>query len=329
MKRFSAAILSVLLICALLCMPAAALVEQGDNIYVTDAAGVLNSDTENTITAINGNLETYCSGAQLAVVFVNYLDGMYSDEYANQLFNDWGVGSSTENNGMLLLAAVQEGKGWLAVGSGISGSFTDDDAGDYLDQYFWDDFDAGNYDTATTSLAYALQDWFFDYYNVSNSVSDNGEAADFGGYGAAIPDDGYDYTPESGGSIASTAIGAIGAIIMIIVVILLVVLLFVIIGAAGRGGRRGGGWFYPIFHHHHHAPPPPHHGPDMHHGGPRPGGGPRSGGGRPGGGSRPGGGFGGGRPGGGAGRGGGFGGGHSGGGGFGGGHSGGGGGGRR
>ena len=76
--------------------------------------------TEQMIIDYNGALEYHCQGAQVVVVTVDYLDGMYSDAYAYQLFNDWGVGSSEYNNGMLLLLAVQENKAWLAYGLGLT-----------------------------------------------------------------------------------------------------------------------------------------------------------------------------------------------------------------
>jgi uncharacterized membrane protein YgcG len=51
--------------------------------------------------------------------------------------NDWGVGSASANNGMLLLLVAKEYKGWLMQGYGIKGSFTDDVANEYLNEYFW------------------------------------------------------------------------------------------------------------------------------------------------------------------------------------------------
>ncbi len=169
MKKIFAAFLPMVM-AVLLCMPAFALVEQGEDIYVTDTAGVLSESTEQMVVETNEKLMENCSGAQIAVVFVKYLDGYGADEYANQLFNDWGVGDSSENNGMLLLAATGEGKGWLATGAGINGSFTDSLAGEYLNDYFWDDFDRGNYDTAVETLVNRLYDWYIGYYGVSAGV---------------------------------------------------------------------------------------------------------------------------------------------------------------
>lgn len=144
-----------------------AVVGVGDDFYVNDTADVLSDRTKKMIDDFNGDLEYYCSGAQIVVVTVEYLDGMYSDEYAGALFENYGVGSSTYNNGMLLLLATGENKAWLTVGKGICNAFTDDMVDDYFDTYFWEDFDNGDYDTAVYNMVYNLAWWFADYYNVT------------------------------------------------------------------------------------------------------------------------------------------------------------------
>ena len=167
MKK-TVSLLLVLLCALLLPLQAAAVVEKSESFYVNDAAGVLSAETEERILAINEKLVSDCHQAQLVVVSVPYMDGLYADEYAYQLFNEWGVGSDTENNGMLLLFATNENKGWLAVGSGIIGDFTDEMAGHYLDQYFWDYYDARKYDEGVTALCNALYNWYRDYYGITS-----------------------------------------------------------------------------------------------------------------------------------------------------------------
>ena len=206
MKKLFPLILIAAII-AVCCLPAAAVVSQSDSYYVADYAGVLSDATEQSIIDYNGALELQCYGAQFVVVTVNYLDGMYSDEYANKLFNDWGVGSSTENNGMLLLLAVGENKAWLSTGAGISKSFTDSVASSYLDKYFWDDFDAEKYDSAVNSLFTAVLSWYDDYYS-SSVISD--------------PSQEYEYEDD----------GIDGYTVLIIIIFLYFLL---------RSRRRGGG----------------------------------------------------------------------------------------
>lgn len=231
MKKIIPAIIALVFVFAL-CCPALALVEPSESFYVTDTAGVLSPKTENAIIEMNGALENDCKGAQLVIVFVNYLEGTPSDEYANQLFNDWGVGSSTENNGMLMLAAVQENKGWLAVGSGISGSFSNDVAGSYLDSYFWDYFDIGNYNEAVTSLSNALYDWFMDYYGVnSGSGSSPASAAN---NAPPVPFESTDSSPVHVYGYTGNPFGFSD----ILITIVLIFVIILVIAAFGGNRRR-------------------------------------------------------------------------------------------
>ena len=164
MKKITAIVLTLILAISLLAFPALAVVDQSEDFYVNDAAGVLSDALKSDIIAVNGELEYYCEGAQVVVVAVEYLDGMYSDEYAMQCFNDWGVGSDEHNNGMLLLLATEENKVWLAVGNGIAGAFNSDMVDMYLENYFYDLYDAGDYNGAVISLFPQLMYWYQDHY---------------------------------------------------------------------------------------------------------------------------------------------------------------------
>ena len=160
-----------LLLCAiLLAAPALALeldAGTGESFYVQDTANVLSDETEATIVRYNETLETQCSNAQLVVVTVNYLDED-SDVAALQLMNDWGVGSASESNGMLLLLVANEYRGWLATGDGLDRRFTDDMAEAYLNDYFWDYIDRDQFDEGVQSLTAELYDWYLEEYNTND-----------------------------------------------------------------------------------------------------------------------------------------------------------------
>ena len=140
----------------------------GDDFYVHDEAGTLSESTRELILDVNGPLEQYCSGAQIVVVTINYLpEGYDSEQYANLLFRSWGVGSETENNGMLLLHVVREDRGWLVQGSGIESQFSTDDINDLLDTVFWPLSDAGEYDEAVARLIPQLVAVYSDIYDTN------------------------------------------------------------------------------------------------------------------------------------------------------------------
>lgn len=150
MKRgIAAAGLLFVLLASVLPIPAlAAVPNRPENQYVLDKAGVLSfSDTEREIISENQKLfrET---GAEIVVVAVDFLDGKAADDYAYDLFNDWGIGSKERNNGLLLVFAVGQNKCYALPGSGIDGYFTGAKLEAMLEDYFYDDYDAGRYDSA-------------------------------------------------------------------------------------------------------------------------------------------------------------------------------------
>lgn len=221
--------IAALLLCAAMRTSAYALVSPSDEFYVTDSANVLSNETEQMIINYNGALEQQCSGAQIVVVTVDYLGGMYCDEYAYQLFNDWGVGSSEYNNGMLLLLAVQENKAWLAYGLGLNSLISSSDVDDMLDEYFWDDFDSGDYDEAVTALFKALLNWYDEHYDSSTASAGQVQSGTY-----SQPQDKDDGYYSSYGRSSSS----LGGIIRVIVILLILSAIF---GGGGRG-RGGGSW---------------------------------------------------------------------------------------
>lgn len=162
-KRIISAVLAMILAIVMI-TPAFAIVQPSKAFYVADYAHVLKSDTEQEIIDANALLENTCDGAQIVVVTIDYLYGMYADEYALRVMNDWGVGSAKKNNGMVLVFAIEENKGWLATGDGIDEVFTDRMANKYLDKYFWKHYDNGNYDKAVSTLIPKLVEWYEDDY---------------------------------------------------------------------------------------------------------------------------------------------------------------------
>lgn len=172
---------ALLLALCLLTLPAMAAADippagTGDDFYVHDEAGTLSESTRELILDVNGPLEQYCSGAQIVVVTINYLpEGYDSEQYANLLFRSWGVGSETENNGMLLLHVVREDRGWLVQGSGIESQFSTDDINAMLDNIFWPLSDAGEYDEAVARLIPQLVAVYSDIYDTNELYGGSGD----------------------------------------------------------------------------------------------------------------------------------------------------------
>jgi uncharacterized membrane protein YgcG len=254
MKKRVFALLLAALAAVSLAIPALAVVEATPEFYVADYAGVLTSTTKEKIISSNADvngLEALCDGAQLVVVTVKYLDGMYSDEYAKQLLNDWGVGDASADNGMLLLLATEEKKGWLEVGSGIRPYWPEETIDSYLDRYFWDDVDAGRYDAAVNKLLEPLFSWYAEHYGLDfdggepdSDVPDGGRIPDYPDYDR--PDEVYpDQRPNPFLRIMSFLPGLL---------ILIVIIVFIAAFVAGSDRRR-----YNAYYTHLGGPMPPYH----------------------------------------------------------------------
>ena len=165
--------------------------EPSEDFYVYDGAGTLSQSTKDLIINASGPLEKYCSGAQIVVVTIDYLPSGYdSEQYANLLFNEWGVGSSQLNNGLLLLHVVMEDRGWLAVGAGLTTQFSTDYVNSLMDEYFWPYSDSGEYDKAVATLFPHLIDEFARIYNTDQLYGGTGGATG-GNQGGGYYDDGY------------------------------------------------------------------------------------------------------------------------------------------
>ena len=232
MKKIISILIVTFFALSIFSVGAFAVVDKSDSFYVADYANVLSPETEQMIINYNGALEYQCRGAQVVVVTVDYLDGMKSSEYATQLFNNWGVGSASENNGVLLLLAVQENKFWMVQGMGITSSLTSDNINSLLDNYLAQPFDAGEYDKGVTDVFMQLLYWYDSYYGSQVVASNPDYRGSYTGPNA--------YSPEKSTSSYSMYSGIIQ-----MVIILLIISMF----TSRRRYRRGGGtgFFLPFW----------------------------------------------------------------------------------
>ena len=142
---------AALLAAALLVTSALAVVDPPANTYVGDYADVLDQDTEDYLIRRNEAL-TAATGGAIVVVTVDFLDGMDIADYAYQIFNDWGIGDSEADNGLLLLLAIGEEDYYALQGTGITNALTSAKLDGYLWDYLEDGFAAGDYDAGVRKV---------------------------------------------------------------------------------------------------------------------------------------------------------------------------------
>ncbi len=111
-----------------------AMPEATSEFFVNDFANVLDDETEKEILAIGAQLQKD-TAAQLVAVTVDTTDGQDVNEYALKLGREWGVGQKKENNGVILLVAVEDRKISIQVGYGLEGRLNDSKTGRILDNY--------------------------------------------------------------------------------------------------------------------------------------------------------------------------------------------------
>lgn len=111
-----------------------AIVPKTTEFYVNDSANLLFNDTEKYIINMNKALEDK-TGAQIVVVTVKNLEGKSIEDYATELFRDYGIGNKEKNNGVLLLCAYEERQFRIEVGYGLEGILTDGKTGRIQDNY--------------------------------------------------------------------------------------------------------------------------------------------------------------------------------------------------
>ena len=172
---------------------------------VTDQAGVLSADEmqalEQKLVALDDS-----SSNQIAVVLIKTLNDRPIEEYATKLFREWGIGNKKTNNGVLILAAIDDRKVWIEVGYGLEGAIPDITASEIYRNIIVPAFKKQNY-----------------YEGLDNAVDALAKAA-VGEYKVARKKDSS--KPGGGGSIIT------------FLVILAIVLLMVGGGGFGGGGRR-------------------------------------------------------------------------------------------
>jgi uncharacterized protein len=100
--------------------------------YLSDFSGVVDAQSRGAIDSYAARVKQV-TGAELAFVTVQTLEGEPIEDVANDLFRAWGIGQKGENNGALLLIATGDHKTRLEVGPGLGGAIPDGMAGLLLD----------------------------------------------------------------------------------------------------------------------------------------------------------------------------------------------------
>jgi uncharacterized protein len=192
--------------------------------YVSDFAGVMQPADRAAVERLFTELEQK-TGAQAAVVTLKSLDGGQIDDFANRLFERWGIGKKGADNGLLLIASIADRKVRIETGYGLEGALPDAAAGRLLDQYVLPAFRAGHFSGGLRAGATALA-----------AVA----AAEFGAELTGVPARYGPVAEEEGGLLS----GIFSFLFLLGFIWMLFrhpwLLLFLLSSGGGRGSRGGG-----------------------------------------------------------------------------------------
>ena len=133
-----------------------------EDIYVQDYASMLSDEAKSDMLRMSKILKETTS-AELVVVTVPSTDGRSIEEYALNLFRQWGIGSKDQRNGVLLLVAQEEREARIEVGYGLEGAINDAKAGAILDKMI-DYFQIDEYsDGISTAYSLLLNEILIEY----------------------------------------------------------------------------------------------------------------------------------------------------------------------
>lgn len=122
---------------------------------VNDLANILSPQEEQQL---ERELVAYddSTSNQIALVLVNTLDEYPIEEYATKLFREWGIGNKKNNNGVVLLAAIQDRKVRIEVGYGLEGAIPDITAGHIIENDIKPNFKSGDYYEGLSKAAHSI-----------------------------------------------------------------------------------------------------------------------------------------------------------------------------
>ncbi len=195
------------------------------DIYVQDFAHVLSETEKAELQNVGRSIEDQTT-AQVAVLTVETLGESTIEEFANEVFRQYGIGSKEENNGVMLVLAMNERKIRIEVGYGLEGRIPDGKAGRILEEYAIPYLKNNQPNSAIIETYKVLANEVFAEYGIEGNVP--------------VPDP--PAAVEEGMGIPSWLV-----IIVVIVAIILDMkffggsLTYFLLSILSRGGGRGGG----------------------------------------------------------------------------------------
>ena len=96
------------------------------------------------------------AGTSVVVATVTSIGGNDAEDYANRLYQSWGVGKKGEDKGVLIFLAVKERRVRIETGYGVEGILPDGLVGEILDKYVVPYLKQGDYGKGLSNAMMAV-----------------------------------------------------------------------------------------------------------------------------------------------------------------------------
>lgn len=237
------------------CVPAYALEVPKLQGYVNDYAGMISAQAK---TALEQELRTFeqSDSTQIVVLTIPSLEGEVLEEFSIKVAEQWKIGQTGKDNGIIVLVSKQDRKIRVEVGRGLEGQITDLMSGRIVDLVIKPKFKRGDFDGGLISGVHALIDAARGEFKADSSRETrrpNGQSRlltflIFGGIAILVLGSVSRPAGAVGGAVglplsmllASISVGMWGFIILAVVGAVIGLILPVLFSAGGRGGGRTG-----------------------------------------------------------------------------------------
>ena len=122
---------------------------------VNDFAGVIDAASVQTMENLSREVLEK-TGTSIVVAVLASIGDNAPDDYANRLYQAWGIGAKGKDRGVLVFLALKERKVRIETGYGVEGILPDGLTGEILDKYVLPDLKAGKYGQGLTKGVVAV-----------------------------------------------------------------------------------------------------------------------------------------------------------------------------
>ena len=144
-------------------------------IYVADPANLVGSQAEAIANSTLWNLRQKTGAEAILVVVPN--TGKYTrEEFATRLFDNWKVGKSDKDNGVIILIVPDQKEAWIATGYGVEGVIPDISAAKIIQRSVVPYMKEGNLDGAVVAVTSDVSNVLSDPVAAEELKSNKGEA---------------------------------------------------------------------------------------------------------------------------------------------------------